>query len=274
MPNRFIAYKTLAFSSLMTLLIGCGASPKSTLETYLKSAPSSNSTYKLICEKKYVSEDEFKSYYLSPLHSNNEKWKTNSIREVERVDNRVYLEAEHTFKGKINTPEYVVLNRKNGEPCVSWTYNGRYTSSAARLVRYPADKITIWAKVELSDYYNYDFSDRQRTHMSLKILSGNDSWDWKNVYVPYDGNEELYDYLSAVTTGTVKMVVSREYSVDLDSNKVNELNQALYNLSETINTSTGSEQTYVPNYLGYKRSFITDDESILFAPTAVPVILK
>ena len=70
--------------------------------------------------------------------------------------------------------------------------------------------------------------------MSLRIRAKQDTWDWKNVYISYDGNEELYDYVSSNTRPIVKMIVSRGYSVNLDTNKVDRLNDALYNFKEVI----------------------------------------
>ena len=233
--------------------------------------------YKLICEKEYVSPSELTDYYQSPLRITNQDWKTTEIREVERVGNKVYLEADHIHDGKTFTPTYLVVNREDSGPCVSWTHNGRFPVKGTSLVRYPSDKITIWAKVELSDYYNYDFADSQQTHMALKIRASDDSWDWKTVYIPYDGNESLYDHITRNDQSLVKMTVSREYTLNLDSRAVDSYNQALYNIKvnfDELSSSIGTTSSYEPDYLDYERSSITRDEDILFAPTAVPVILK
>jgi hypothetical protein len=262
---------------MATLLTSCGATPKSTLKIYLNSGTSSNERYKTICEKDYVSIDELKDYYLSPLRRENQMWKTNAIREVDWVENKIYLEADHTYKGKVFTPTYLVLNRQDGEPCVSWTRDGRFPSSGRLLVRYPSDKITIWTKVELSDYYNYDFSDMQDTHMSLKIISDDDTWNWKTVYVPYDGNDDLYDYVSTNEQAMVKMIVSREYTLNLDPGKVDRYNEALFNskeFSDDENIRLASSISDEENSMEYEWSKITDGEDILYAPTAIPVILK
>lgn len=277
LANIGIKGRIILIGCMTTLLSSCGATPKSTLRTHLNSGTYSNERYKTICEKEYVSINELKDYYLSPLRKENQKWNTDAIREVDWIENRTYLEADHTFKGKTFTPTYLVISREDGEPCVSWTNDGRFPTSGTRLVRYPLDKITIWAKVELSDYYNYDFSEEQDTHMSLKIISNEDSWSWKNVYIPYDGNENLYDYVSTNEQAMVKMVVSREYTLHLDSSEVDRYNKALLNLKETIDnlkSNTESSMSYEPNYMEYKISRTTEDEDILYAPTAIPVILK
>ena len=71
--------------------------------------------------------------------------------------------------------------------------------------------------------------------------------------------------------------MSREYTLNLDSGAVDDYNKALYNLKETFDEfsfSTGTAGSYEPDYLDYKRSFITRGEEILFAPTAVPVTIR
>lgn len=262
---------------LSLLLASCGSSPRSVVDTYLKTGTYSKERYKLICEKKYVSPSEFTDFYQSPMRTTNQDWKTTEIREIERVGNKVYIEADHLHNGKTFTPMYLVVNRKEGGPCVSWTEGGRFPVRGTRLVRYPSDKITIWAKVELSDYYNYDFNDSQWTHMALRIIDGTDGWDWKTVYIPYDGNEDLYDHISTNNQSIVKMTVSREYTLNLDSGAVDSYNQALYNVKSSfdeLSSSIGSTSSYEPNYLNYDRSYITRDKDILFAPTAAPVILR
>ena len=268
--------KVFALWSL-TLLVGCGPSPKGTLETYLNSGITSKRRYETICEKKFVSLEEFRGYYSSPLRSKNSEWKTTNIREVERTGDNVYIDADHEYQGRRFTRSYLVVNKKGDAPCVSWTAGGRFSVPATRLVRYPREKITIYTKVELSDYYNYDFRGKEQTHMALKITSDDDTWRWNTVYIPYDGNESLYDYLSEQNEGLVKMVVSREYDVSLDTAKVDEYNKLLYNLQSAIDSassSLGRTSNYEPSYLEYEQSYVTDDESILFAPTAVPILLK
>ena len=113
--------------------------------------------------------------------------------------------------------------------------------------------------------------------MSLKIISNEDSWSWKNVYIPYDGNENLYDYVSTNEQAMVKMVVSREYTLYLDSSEVDRYNKALLNIKGTIDnlkSNTESSMSYEPNYMEYKISRTTEGEDILYAPTAIPVILN
>ena len=113
--------------------------------------------------------------------------------------------------------------------------------------------------------------------MSLKIESDDDTWNWKTVYVPYGGNEKLYDYLLAKGHGLVKMVVSREYVVNLDSAAVDKFNAALYELNSSLDSSMarlGIEDDYEQEYLEYEYSEVTRDEDILFAPTAAPILLK
>ncbi|AII49290.1 hypothetical protein KR52_09050 [Synechococcus sp. KORDI-52] len=266
----------LLAGSITALLAGCSPSPKKILEVYLKFDPYSKDRYETICEKDYVSLGDLQSYYLSPLRREHKNWKTSEIREVDRVGNSIYFEADHTHEGKSFTSTYLVVNRKEGGPCVSWSNGGRFSAKATRLVRYPSEKITIWAKVELDDYYNYDFEDRQRSHMSLKILTGSDTWDWKTVYIPYDGNEELYDHLSSKEQELVKMTVSRSYALNLDPELVDKLKKSLYGTHESSGDTSpfiGSSVNYDAD-LGYVRPHITDAEDILFAPTAVPVILK
>lgn len=275
MQKRDSFLACVSFASCAILVTSCSTSPKDILGTYLDSPVASPERYETICEKRYVSPDEFRAYYSSGANDDKASWKTVSMRESGKIDNMTTIAVDHTADGKKFTSEYKVFSRRDGDPCVSWTYYGRSLLPATRLIRYPNDKITIFALVELSDYYNYDFRGRESTHMSLRIKSSGDStWEYKNVYIPYDGNENLYDYVSTNKNPLVKMIASREYTVNLDSDVVDSYNKSLYNLKATIDSLSepgDAAREFQPKFLPYELSYITDDEDILYAPTAVPI---
>ena len=135
------------------------------------------------------------------------------------------------------------------------------------LIRYPKTKITAFLPVELSDYYNYDFNDKERSYMALNAL-GSSFKNNPTIYIPYNGNEKLYEYIKTADSPLIKGIVSRQYTLNLDTKKVDKINKSLYNLKKSLKKYNIDDDF---KYMGYKRSYITDDNSILYMPTAIPV---
>ena len=185
---ELIARKSKALSLLLCTLSviaasGCSKSPKNVLKTYLDAPVDSKQRYDTICEKQYVSLEELKEYYASPANDRS-KWKTTKLEHVKTLGDKNFINAEHIVDGKEGIVQYIVIKREDGSPCVSWTNGGRFFMPGTHLIRYPESKITIYANVKLSDYYNYDFSDKQSTHMALEIIDSPESWNWKTIYIP------------------------------------------------------------------------------------------
>ena len=270
MSYRSITHNSLLFGLLGTLLTGCGGSPKDVLAKFLKTHISDKNKHALICEKKYVSYEDMNRYYWTPEHQHRNNAAISAIREASRNGNKISFEVD-TFDNNAEayTTIFIVLRRPNEGYCVKWLEPyGRHTQGANRLIRYPLDKITLWTSVELSDYYNYDFRDREDTHMSLKIRTDNSYWDFKNVYIPYAGNEDIYDIVSSQKRTGLKMIVSRGYELNIDPRKVQAYKDALVHLDDT-SIAQDASGSYKSTFQNYRQPFTTKDEDILFARTAV-----
>ncbi|WP_186988328.1 hypothetical protein [Synechococcus sp. MIT S9220] len=243
------------------------ASPKSIVSTYLKSPVDSKKRYDTICEKDVVSLSEFREYYSPENNSDIANWTTENIKFDSKAGRYTYISADHEIGSKTQTSIYKTFKKQNGEYCVLWTSHGRVIGDLSVLIRYPETKITAFLPVELSDYYNYDFNNKERSHMALTVLDSS----LKNnptIYIPYNGNEKLYQYIKTADNPVIKGVVSREYTLDLDTEKVDQFNKSLRNLKTLLSQYDTGEDI---EYMGYKRSYVTDDSSILYMPTAIPV---
>ena len=107
--------------------------------------------------------------------------------------------------------------------------------------------------------------------MALNIDNGV-AEEWSTIYIPYNGNEELYEYVKNTKNPVIKGVVSREHVTDLDPDVVDKYNKQLYSSAREVNSiarDIGAEE-WEPTYLRYSYSHTTDDPSILHMPTAVP----
>ena len=243
------------------------ASPKSIVSTYLKTPVSSKQRYDTICEKNVVSLSEFREYYSPENNASNENWTTTNIKLDSKAGRYAYITADHEVGSKTQTSTYKTFKKQNGDYCVLWTGSGRVIGDPSALIRYPETKITAFLPVELSDYYNYDFNDKERSHMALTVLDSS----FKNnptIYIPYNGNEQLYQYIKTAESPVIKGVVSREYTLNLDTEKVDQFNKSLLNLKTLLSKYDTGEDI---EYMEYERSYITDDSSILYMPTAIPV---
>ena len=243
------------------------ASPKSIVSTYLKSPVSSKQRYDTICEKDVVSLSEFKDYYSPENNSDNATWTTSNIKFDSKAGRYTYITADHEVGSKTQTSTYKTFKKQNGDYCVLWTEGGRVIGDPSVLIRYPETQITAFLPVELSDYYNYDFRDKERSHMALNVL-GSAFKDNPTIYIPYNGNEKLYQYIKTADSPLIKGIFSREYTLNLDTEKVDLLNKSLFN-SKTLLSKHDTAKDI--KYMGYRRSYITDDNSILYMPTAIPV---
>jgi len=247
-------------------------SAEKTLSKYLHAEVTSADRYETICDKDLISHAELTAYYNRDT-DNKSKWKTTDIRHTDTVGNISYFEADHEDRGNTFTPTYLVRSEPGGGYCVDWTHDGRVIGDLDDLIRYPNDKLTAYVPVELDDYYNYDFSDSARTHMSLRVQGHLADRSSPTIYIPYNGNEELYSYVRTARNPVIKGVVSREYTTDLDAAKVDEYNNNLYASAREVNSIARDHgiEEWEPTYIQYSYSYTTDDPSILYMPTAVPV---
>ena len=261
--------KPLILCLLGVAVTSC-ASPKSVVSTYLKAPVASKQRYDTICEKDTVSLSEFREYYSPENNADKANYTTANIKFDSKAGRFTYFSADHEAGSKTFTYTYKTFKKQNGDVCVLWTDSGRVIGDPSVLIRYPETKVTAFLPVELSDYYNYDFSDKERSHMALTVLDSS----FKNnptIYIPYNGNEKLYKYIKTADSPIIKGIVSREYTLNLDTQKVDEFNKSLYNLKTTLKKYDIDEDL---KYIGYKRSYITDDNSILYMPTAIPVTVS
>ena len=243
------------------------ASPKSIVSTYLKSPVSSKQRYDTICEKDVVSLSEFREYYSPENSAGSASWTTANIKFDSKAGRYTYISADHEIGSQIQTSTYKTFKKQNGDYCVLWASGGRVIGDPSVLIRYPENKITAFLPVELSDYCNYNFSDKERSHMALTVLDSS----FKNnptICVPYNGNEKLYQYIKTAESPVIKGIVSREYTLNLDTEKIDKFNKSLLNLKTLLSKYDTGEDV---EYMGYERSYITDDSSILYMPTAIPV---
>ena len=100
----------------------------------------------------------------------NASWTTANIKFDSKAGRCTYITADHETGSKTHTSTYKTFKKQNGDYCVLWTADGRVIGDPSVLIRYPKTKITAFLLVELSDYYNYDFSDKERSHMALTVL--------------------------------------------------------------------------------------------------------
>lgn len=243
------------------------ASPKSIVSTYLKSPVASKQRYDTICEKDSVSLSEFQECYSLENNADKANWSTSNTQFGSKPGRYTYISADHEIGSKVQTSTYKTFKKNNGVYCVLWTSGGRVINDPSLLIRYPETKVTAFLPVELSDYYNYDFRDKERSHMALTVLDSS----FKNnptIYIPYNGNEKLYKYIKTLDSPVIKGIFSREYTLNLDMQKIDEFNKSLYNLKTTLSKYNIDEDL---KYMRYERSYFTEDNSILYMPTAIPV---
>jgi len=264
-------------SALATTTSSCmGDSKISTLKMYLSDEPGSL-RYETICEKSTVSKKEFEDYYAASSNQKFENYSNEKFTKIEDVGSKTVFEVVHhtgSTKSEKVTASYVVYKFEGKDkPCVSWVNAGRVSANPKILSRNPRAQIISWLPVKLSDYYNYDFADRERQFMSVEIIDSDLlGFDYgAHIYIPYRGNELLHNYLLNATNPIIKVSASRGYSVSLNRNKVDELNLALKNLKRSAD-KLGLD--FTPGYINYSQDNVTEDSQILYSPTALVVSMS
>ena len=181
---------------LILCLLGVGvascASPKSIVSTYLKSPVSSKQRYDTICEKDVVSLSEFREYYSPENSAGSASWTTANIKFDSKAGRYTYISADHEIGSQIQTSTYKTFKKQNGDYCVLWASGGRVIGDPSVLIRYPENKITAFLPVELSDYCNYNFSDKERSHMALTVLDSS----FKNNPTIYNHTMETKSFIN------------------------------------------------------------------------------
>ena len=269
-----------ALSALATTTTSCmGTSKMSTLKMYLSDAPDSL-RYEAICEQSTVSKKEFQDYYAASSNQDLNSYSNEKFTQIEDIGPKTVFEVVHhtgsvTRNQKV-TGSYVVYQFEGKDkPCVSWVDagRGRVSVNPKILSRYPKTQIISWLPVTLSDYYNFDFDDKERHFMSIEIIDSDLlGFDYgAHIYIPYRGNESLHDYLLNTTNPIIKVSASRGYAINLSRKKVDELNLALKTFKRSAD-QLGLD--FTPDYLDYRQDNVTDNSQILYSPTAVPVSMS
>ena len=272
-----ITHKSIAYgmlTALATTTTSCADNSKiSTLKIYLSDEPSSL-RYQTICEQSTVSKKEFEDYYAASSNQRFKSYSNEKFTQTEDIGPKTVFEVVHhtglTRSEKV-TASYVVYQFEGKDkPCVSWVNVGRVSANPKILSRNPRTQIISWLPVKLSDYYNYDFADKERHFMSIEIVDSDLlGFDYgAHIYIPYRGNESLHDYLLNTTNPIIKVSASRGYAINLNRKKVDELNLALKKLKRSAE-ELGLD--FTPEYLNYRQDNITEDSQILYSPTALPV---